>query len=508
MVLRRDLAVSGGARDSNPDRPADECPAAAMANEQPVMKRQRIESKSTTAEDTKSAPPDIIASPQQSINGSGCSSSTSSPSVSLTHSCTPETATPTSGDELDNVSRILPEEDIPRISPSFPDLLKVTPIDGDVADLHSHLTKQCLCGVNENLLRRLFQPENGKCGGRGENLKEWPPVKTMQFLSNIQLLFDVYLPQNIKGFICVGVLEACEMLLLQEITLIDEITQLCDHENKFVRFLAGRVLASFLLVAMKYMNVANEKLRPIVENFRALERIDEGSVRKVGVSAEILRRIVEWKNAVEHPLDEEEEDEEPMDLPPPVQPPPIETNYFATHYNPDMVAAAQTSSASARSPAPRPVIRETENGCRQMRLTDSESFDTGSLKLGMIETLKEEWPSIVESMSMVIRNWRDIPGAEECVVAFLTFWESVISVRANLPIKETLPFHVPLNDLEKLLSAHLPGTIYKQMLTLFNEALCYGSTLALQDHPPDESCLIMFAAQIVQQISVTIDRKP
>ncbi|XP_055691962.1 protein lines [Lutzomyia longipalpis] len=497
MVLRRDPAtLTGGVRDPPLERPNS---ATGMANEQPVTKRQRIESKNAPMEDaTKIAPPDIIASPQQpQLNGASTSTSSSPTVVADGASRCP------AGDEIDNVQRRLAVDGETRISPSFPDLLKVhttAPPDGDLAEVHTHLMKQCLCGVSERAMRRLFRMENGKRSGV---LKEWPAVRTMQFLSNIQLLFEVYLPQNIKGFICLRVLEACERLLLQELALIDEITQLCDHENRFVRFLAGRVLASFLLIAKKYMNVASEKLKPIVENFMALETIDEATMRRVAISAEILRRIVEWKDMEEHPLDEDDEED---DEPPPVQPPPLETNYFATHYNPEMVAAATSSTAgSLRTPgAPHPIVRVTENGCQLVTLTDSESFDSGTLKFDMIETLKEEWPSIVERMSTVIGSWAEIAAtegsvlAEECILAFLAFWESIISVRANLPIVQTLYFHEPLNDLRKLLSRDLPATVYKQMLTLFNEALCYGSTLALQDLLPKATC--SFAAQIVLQV--------
>ncbi|GAB0096053.1 Protein lines [Sergentomyia squamirostris] len=517
MVLRRDSShPSGVLRSSNLASTSRDCTpgGGAMANEQPVTKRQRMESKNagivlddiTTKVST--APPDIIAAPAAPINGGGSgdsassSSTSSSPNVSTASIASGRCS---SGDEIDNVARILMQDNT-RISPSFPDLLKVTPVDSDLVEIHNHLVQKCLCGVSERTLRRIYQPDNGKVL-RNVPLKEWPAVKIMQFLSNIQLLFEVYLPQNMKGFICMRVLEACERLLLDEITLIDEITQLCDHENRFVRFLAGRVLSSFLLIAKKYMNVVNDKLKPLVENLTALDRIDAVTVRRVGVSAEILRRIVEWKDTEEHPLDEDDdEDEMGEQVPPPIQPPPLESNYFATHYNPEMVAAAASSSASTSSshrhpgtPAvQQPIIRETESGCQLVTLTDSESFDTGGLKFGMIETLKEEWPSIVDHMSTVIRRWRDFPAAEETILAFLSFWESVISVRANLPIVQTLYFHEPLNDLKKLLSPHLPGTVYKQMLTLFNEALCYGSTLALQDLPPKPTC--SFAAQIVLQV--------
>lgn len=77
-------------------------------------------------------------------------------------------------------------------------------------------------------------------------------------------------------------------------------------------------------------------------------------------------------------------------------------------------------------------------------------------------------------------------ATETCILTFLRLWESIISVKANLSVVETQPFHSQLDHFQLLLLSTKNSVIYKQMLTLFNEALCYGSTLALQDFIPDE----------------------
>lgn len=156
-------------------------------------------------------------------------------------------------------------------------------------------------------------------------------------------------------------------------------------------------------------------------------------------------------------------------------------------------------------------------------MTDSESFDTTHLKCITIKTLENKWPALVKNISSLITelstaNFRQqqqhlhrtssiinssntsnsLNNAENCILTFITLWESIISVKNNLSVIETLPFYAHLVHFELLLNQNLQCTIYKQMLQLFNEALCYGSTLALQDLLPEETCSL--AHQIVRHV--------
>lgn len=136
--------------------------------------------------------------------------------------------------------------------------------------------------------------------------------------------------------------------------------------------------------------------------------------------------------------------------------------------------------------------------CHLVSLTDSESFDTTHLKCLTIKILENKWPALVKNMSTLIANHLNIDNAENCLLVFLQLWENIISVKANLSIVETLPFYAQLDKFELLLNQSLSCIVYKQMLCLFNEALCYGSTLSLQDMLPDETCLL--AHQIVRHV--------
>lgn len=344
-------------------------------------------------------------------------------------------------------------------------------------------------------------------------MNEWPTQKLVHLLSNLQLVFDVYLKQNAKGHICCRIMDVCDALVRNEQNLIDEIIDLCDYDNNFVQFLAGRVLSSFLIIAKDTMTHDNW-IKKLIDNLFSFEHINGAAARKINFSLEIIKRIVEWKDVELHPLDEdgedddehgdEEDDEERGG--PRIPLPPLENNYFAAFYNSDMVgrsggSACSSSHARGSQQSPAADTAPGPGQCEIIHLTDSESFDTSNLKCIAIKNLENKWPALVKNMSTLILSNRNTHSnfAENCVLTFLNLWESIISVHTNLSIVETLPFYAQLDKFEMLLlNDHLPCTIYKQMLTLFNEALCYGSTLALQDMLPEETCNL--AHQIVRHV--------
>lgn len=393
-------------------------------------------------------------------------------------------------------------------------------ITNEMGEFEEYLTKQCLCGISERTLRRPFQSHYHQDSNgikRVATLHEWPTNKLLQFLSNLQLLFDVYLKQNSKGFICSRIMDVCDALIRNDHNLIDEIIVLANFNNKYVQFLSGRVLASFLVIAKH--NMDDDWLKKLVENLFKFDRLDFEAIQKIHFSLEIIKRIVEWKDVDLHPLEDEIEarnagissDHDGGEDGPSTSSgtsggqvyPSLETNYFAVHFRDadDILEGAPDD--DARQNASSPEVRhlshlQGENGCQMVALTDSESFDTTHLKCITIKNLENKWPALVKNMSNLISNHIELENAENCVMTFLHLWENIISVKANLSIVETLPFYAQLDKFELLLNQSLSCTIYKQMLSLFNEALCYGSTLALQDLLPEETC--MLAHQIVRHV--------
>lgn len=519
------------------------------ANEQPVLKRQRIDNASEndeneTESDSSSSTSSLVKFQDGVvvIGGSATGVCVTSGGVSGTDELDRATI---SIDAIENKDLMQAENGGDKVEVP---LNQDFGTDNDMEEFQSYLIKQCLCGVSERSLRKPFQSHyNHDVNGtkRIAKLIEWPHTKLMQFLSNLELLFEIYLKQNQKGLICVRIMDVCDALKRNEHNLIDEIIELCDYNNKFVTFLAGRVLSSFLVISKDTMN--SNWLENIVNNLFLFETLDFVAVRKISFSLDIIKRIVEWKDIEVHPLDECHEDtvegSRRMDegggtsggghfVPNQVYTPTLENNYFAQYYSQSTVAGPSSSSggsvsthassvnnsislnnSSSRISNPttsssslRDVLQQTttltppspETECHIVTLTDSESFDTTHLKCVTIKILENKWPALVKNMSTLILSSRNIHTAENCITTFLTLWESIISVRTNLSVVETLPFYAQLDKFEALLSQQLSCTVYKQMLTLFNEALCYGSTLALQDLLPEETCSL--AHQIVRHV--------
>lgn len=379
----------------------------------------------------------------------------------------------------------------------------------DMLEFEQSLTRQCLCGVSERTLRKPFQSHyshdsNGQ--KRIAYLREWPTNKLLQFLSNLQLLFDIYLKQNAKGFICTRIMDVCDALIRNDHKLIDEIIVLAGYNNSYVQFLAGRVLAAFLVIAKQELN--DEWLQKIVDQLFNYELLDKAAVQKIHFSLDIIKRIVEWKDVELHPLDDDYTATSSMTgsadasisyMHFPVQDQPLENNYFARQFRDasetdDEGHPYDSNNSTTTTSNSLPANYMPPNGCHVVALTDSESFDTTHLKCITIQKLEHKWPSLVKNMSeLMAPSHQDT--AEHCVLNFLQLWENIISVKANLSIDETRPFYAQLDKFELLLSQNLSCTVYKQMLCLFNEALCYGSTLALQDMLPEETCKL--AHQIV-----------
>lgn len=380
----------------------------------------------------------------------------------------------------------------------------------DMLEFEQSLTRQCLCGVSERTLRKPFQSHyshdsNGQ--KRIAYLREWPTNKLLQFLSNLQLLFDIYLKQNAKGYICTRIMDVCDALIRNDHKLIDEIIVLAGYNNSYVQFLAARVLAAFLVIAKQELN--DEWLQKIVDQLFNYVQLDVAAVQKIHFSLDIIKRIVEWKDVELHPLDDDytvaastvtstvTADASVSFMHFPVQDQPLANNYFALQFrdataDPTDADLYDNSNITASSSTPANYM--PPNGCHVVALTDSESFDTTHLKCVTIQKLEHKWPTLVKNMSELMTPAQQ-DSAEHCVLNFLQLWENIISVKANLSIDETRPFYAQLDKFELLLNHNLSCTVYKQMLCLFNEALCYGSTLALQDMLPEETCKL--AHQIV-----------
>lgn len=340
----------------------------------------------------------------------------------------------------------------------------------DLDTFQNALIRQCLCGVSESTLRRPFEnyKHTDKNGLRTASLLEWPTNRILQLLSNLQLLFDVYLKQNNKGYICSRVVDICNALVRNEYNLIEQLLLLIDGRNYYVNYLLTRVISSFLIIAKTDLN--NEWLETIV-SYLSLDYVD---YNKMNFALEVIRRVVEWKDVEIHILEE----------------------------------AHTSRDGASTSQGPSNVDFNTVD-CITVQYSDSESFDTSAIKGLIIKSLESKWSHLIGRIQDLIETNNCIES-QTCILAFLSLWESTISVKANLSVIDTKPFYAHLESFASLLlhSSSLTPIIWKQLLSLFNEILCYGSTLALQDMLPDDTCKLAYVIVRYVKDSRLLERLP
>merc|ERR1712071_372907 len=126
---------------------------------------------------------------------------------------------------------------------------------------------------------------------------------------------------------------------------------------------------------------------------------------------------------------------------------------------------------------------------QELEHTDDESKD---LKSSVIRALGKHWRVIVTYFHAALTLAQSATNlhSEDIfpLVSFLSLWQSTISVKANVSVLDSKPFYSRMEALLPIMTPSLDPIIWREMINLFNEVLCYGSTLALQDFLPDEPC--------------------
>ncbi|KAL1124456.1 hypothetical protein AAG570_001082 [Ranatra chinensis] len=301
----------------------------------------------------------------------------------------------------------------------------------DLETLQRSLLDQCLCLMPESVLIKPFQGikvlrQEDTRGYSTSYIADWNRDRTLLFVSSVQLLCEVAIKQNARGLVCSRIGDVCDALVRNEHGLVDHLIELSGHSDRFVCFSAGRALSAFFLASRAHVDP------------RWLDRLTDNALstnnpQKMSFSLEVIKRVVEWKDCEEHPLEERSGDDRP--------------------------------------PA----------SCHVLSVSDPDSLDSSQIKCLCIKALEAKWPSVVSRFDRLLQN-------ESTAVTFLGLWEAIISVKANLSVVDTKPFYAYLDRFVMLLHSRVSPIIWKHLLDLFNEVLCYGSTLALQDLLAEEPC--------------------
>ncbi|OXU19563.1 hypothetical protein TSAR_003107 [Trichomalopsis sarcophagae] len=305
----------------------------------------------------------------------------------------------------------------------------------EIEKLQTSLLAHCLCNVSESSLRKPFTSTGGLGNDRefrSTVLSEWESDKCLEFLSVLQLLFDVAIKQNTRGLMCGRIADVCKALARNEHHIVDQIIDLSCTNNKFISFAASRALASFFIIAKE--GVESTWLERLTQSL-----VNTNSPTQMLFTLDVLKRIVEHRDSDIHPLEESESSNPPT-------------------------------------------------GCNVITISDPESLDSTPVKAMCVKALESKWTVLVTKFDAILGSYT--PQHESAVITFLNLWESIISVKANLSVIDTKLFYSQLDNLVMLLNANVPGIIWRHLIGLFNEVLCYGSTLSLQGILPEEPCLL------------------
>lgn len=101
------------------------------------------------------------------------------------------------------------------------------------------------------------------------------------------------------------------------------------------------------------------------------------------------------------------------------------------------------------------------------------------MKCTCIKVLEKQWPALVKKVGEMISEYR---ADNECaIVTFLGLWKSIIAIKpANISVNEAKTFYTYVYSFVVLLNSSVPSVVWKHLLNLYNEVICYGNTLALQ----------------------------
>jgi len=302
----------------------------------------------------------------------------------------------------------------------------------DLEIIHSKLQCKCLCSLQlPDILRTLAlcnECFSSQAASQVNHLRD----ETLLYISMLTLFFEVSLRQQSRGSLCTRISEVVGAGADNEGAVLDILFGFMGLEDKYISYCSGRALSSLLL--MLRGRAAELVLERLVHSIAHAPNLLE-----VGHSIEVVRRVIDWKDLEEHPL--------------------------------------ETAVES---------VSETDSDCVRITLAPADTTGANEVKYLATKKLDCKWFLLVTRLTQLVNEFTI--EREHVIVSFLTLWESLISVKANLSVTDTKEFYSGLERLLTPLTRHAHFIVWRKVLDLYNEVLCYGSTLALQEVLAEEPC--------------------
>ncbi|CAL4173106.1 unnamed protein product [Meganyctiphanes norvegica] len=325
-----------------------------------------------------------------------------------------------------------PQQKKKKVPPSVQEGAGVILPRRDLEIIHSKLQCKCLCSLQlPDILHTLAlcnECFSSQAVSQVNHLRD----ETLLYISMLTLFFEVSLRQQSRGSLCTRISEVVGAGADNEGAVLDILFGFMGLEDRYISYCSGRALSSLLL--MLRGRAAELVLERLVHSIAHSPNLLE-----VGHSIEVVRRVIDWKDFDEHPLD--------------------------------------TAVESVSQP---------DTGCARITLAPADTTGANEVKYLATKKLDCKWFLLVTRLTQLVNDFTI--EREHVIVSFLTLWESLISVKANLSVTDTKEFYSGLERLLTPLTRHAHFVVWRKVLDLYNEVLCYGSTLALQEVLAEEPC--------------------
>lgn len=322
-------------------------------------------------------------------------------------------------------------------------------VDLNVDTVSLNLTKHCLCQLPETcMLKEVF---------RVSNVSSWSKERLLNFLSSARLTCDIALKQLSEGTICTSVERLSNYLISNKTGIVNEIVSLLMRTDPYISYAASNALADIFVCSQnKLDNVWVEELTDLF-----LRRPPETLCPVIAV----FKRVLCWRDA--QMIDSEKNIKMPENC------------------------------------VSRKVIFEDDE------IEMDDEFGISFVKTKVIEVLQTQWQMIVLKFIRYMSSFDhciDITNepfnhkmGHIAIVEFIKLWTSMVSIKTNLNVMNIKYFYADLGQMLILLRRpKVQPVVWKNIINLFNESLCYTTTLAVQGTMQEEPC--MLARELVKVV--------
>jgi len=322
-------------------------------------------------------------------------------------------------------------------------------VDLNVETVSLNLTKHCLCQLPETfVLKEVF---------RVSNVSSWSSERLLNFLSSARLTCEITLKQQSEGTICTSVERLSNYLIVNKTGIINEIVAMLTRTDPYISYAASNALAEIFVCSQNKLN--NDWVVELTDLF--LRRSPETLCPIIAV----YKRVLCWRD-------------------------------------PQMNDSEKSIKMPENCISRKIIFEEDE-------IEMDDEFGISLVKTKVIEVLQTRWQMIVLKFVRFMSSFDHCIDTNNelfshkmghlAIVEFIKLWTAMVSIKTNLNVMNIKYFYADLGQMLILLRRpKVQAVVWKNIINLFNESLCYTTTLAVQGTMQEEPC--MLARELVKVV--------